>query len=353
MKTGESADTRENACAKHVVLLGAFLDGVLDAASTLEVDEHLSHCEACRERVELDRAVRGSLKKAMSAVTAGDAMRARVLAALREDRLDAKKNENAAAESAEALAETSAAAMTAAAENEADAASARESMDSGSQTDAEGIGATRDERGERVAEVRSLRKEASKLASWRTLVPLASAAALALVWNGVAQTPPQGTHQTDVMRAGFGHDPIADLVAQHSGYSEVPLQTTDAKDLRGFERYVGVPVHAPQFRGKNAHLLGGRVTTVHHERAAMLQYELGQGKDIQRVTVFIYDPHKIQIGHDQLTPRAIGTSEVRVGRADGYSVAVRGGPDAGVGYMVVSDMDPERNTELAVVTDDD
>ncbi len=325
MKTEESADSRENTCAKHVVLLGAFLDGVLDTASTLEVDEHLAHCEACRERVELDRAVRGSLQKVVKTVTASDGMRERVLAALVADRLaDTKKSESNESNVAQNEA------------NEANEAN-------------EG----RDEKVERLAEVRSLRSQAKRLASWRTLVPLASAAALALVWNGVAQTPPQGTSQTDVMRAGFGHDPIADLVAQHSGYSQVPLETKDAKELRGLERYVGVPVHAPQFRGKNAHLLGGRVTTVHHERAAMLQYEMGQGKDIQRVTVFIYDPHKIQIGHDQLTPRAIGTSEVRVGRADGYSVAVRGGVDAGVGYMVVSDMDPERNTELAVVTEDD
>lgn len=348
MNTGESADSRENTCAKHVVLLGAFLDGVLDAASTLEVDEHLAHCEACRERIELDRAVRGSLKKAMKTVTADDGMRERVLAALLADRqaasLSASKDETATDAAAKATADA------------AEAASAGESMNSGSDANSEnagGVDAERGENGERLAEVRSLRKEAKKLASWRTLVPLASAAALALVWNGVAQTAPQGTSQTDVMRAGFGHDPIADLVAQHSGYSQVPLETKDAKDLRGFERYVGVPVHAPQFRGKNAHLLGGRVTTVHHERAAMLQYELGQGKDTQRVTVFIYDPRKIQIGHDQLTPRAIGTSEVRVGRADGYSVAVRGGADAGVGYMVVSDLDPERNTELAVFSEDD
>ncbi len=344
MKTGESADTRENTCAKHVVLLGAFLDGVLDTASTLEVDEHLAHCEACRERVELDRAVRGSLKKAMQAVTPADGMRERVLAALLEDRR-AAKNEQSESAATDNAAETAAEAARAGESLNSDSAS-KSNDRSNSESNVESVGAAR-------TEVRSLRNQAKKLASWRTLVPLASAAALALVWNGVAQTPPQGTSQTDVMRAGFGHDPIADLVAQHSGYSQVPLETKDAKELRGLERYVGVPVHAPQFRGKNAHLLGGRVTTVHHERAAMLQYEMGQGKDIQRVTVFIYDPHKIQIGRDQLTPRAIGTSEVRVGRADGYSVAVRGGVDAGVGYMVVSDMDPERNTELAVVTEDD
>jgi anti-sigma factor RsiW len=353
MKT-EGADTRENACHKHVVLLGAFLDGVLDAASTLELDEHLAHCEACRERVELDRAVRGSLKKAVKTVTASDGMRERVLAAMVAAKLAAKQ----AAEVDDA---TAAAAIQADADQVAAAAvvahdtaeSMRPSMNSASALPS-GSDASESTTAENVAEVRTLRKEAKKLASWRTLVPLASAAALALVWNGVAQTAPQGARQTDVMRAGFGHDPLADLVAQHSGFSTVPPERTDPKELRGFERYVGVPVHAPRFRGQDARLVGGRVTTVHHERAAMLQYELGQGAQTQRVTVFIYDPRKIQIGHDHLTPRAIGTSEVRVGREDGYSVAVRaGGVDAGVGYTMVSDLDPERSAELAVFSDDD
>lgn len=337
MKVGESADTRENTCAKHVVLLGAFLDGVLDAASTLEVDEHLAHCEACRERVELDRAVRGSLVKAMKTVTASDAMRERILASMKA--ASVKKAAEGTLGTESATSETSAPESNEQSESLETAASAA----SASVTSIDS-----------AAHSRSFRNEAKKLASWRTLVPLASAAAIALVWNGVAQTPPQGARQTDVMRAGFGHDPLADLVAQHSSFSEVPPEHTDRKDLRGLERYVGVPVHAPRFQGQNARLVGGRVTTVHHERAAMIQYELGQGKDTQRVTVFIYDPHKIQIGgHDNLTPRAIGTSEVRVGREDGYSVAVRAPADAGVGYTVVSDLDPERSAQLAVFTDDD
>jgi anti-sigma factor RsiW len=349
MKTGESADTRET-CHKHVALLGAFLDGALDAANTLELDEHLAHCESCRERVELDRAVRGSLKKAMRAVSGGDAMRERMLAAMAAATEDARSSVPADASDAT---ETTQAPHVIETMEEAAASAREERVEERAQAlnaeSATGV-AERVESG--GAEVRSLRGQAGRLASWRTLVPIATAAALALVWNGVAQTAPQGAHQTDVMRAGFGHDPLADLVAQHS-QPPLPPERTDPKDLRGFERWVGVPVHAPRFRGENARLVGGRVTTVHHERAAMLQYEVGQGAATQRVSVFIYDPHKIQIGHDRLTPRAIGTSEIRVGREDGYSVAVRAGADAGVGYTVVSDLDPERSAELAVFTEDD
>jgi anti-sigma factor RsiW len=300
-------DSEREACHEHALLIGAFLDGVLDAAKTVEVDEHLASCETCRERVELERAVRGSLKKAVSQVTMSDTARARMMAAMQ-----AAKN--------------------------GDPIPQREKAASKSDADVEAAGQ-------------------SKLLSWRTMVPLASAAALALVWNSVSQTAPQSAengHQTDVMRAGFvAHDPLEDLVAQHR-QQPLPPERTDPKDLRGFEQYVGVPVHAPQYRSQHARLEGGRLTTVHQQRAAMMQYRVGQGPDAPRVTVFIYDPQKIQVGRaESLTPRAIGTSEVRVGRTNGYSVAVRGGGDGGVGYVVVSDLDPDSTAQLAVATDDD
>ena len=68
-------------CTDVVRLLGAHADGQLDPAKTLEVDDHLGSCESCRERVQLDRAIRGSLKKAVR-TTAPSNMRARMLAAM-------------------------------------------------------------------------------------------------------------------------------------------------------------------------------------------------------------------------------------------------------------------------------
>ena len=62
------------------------------------------------------------------------------------------------------------------------------------------------------------------------------------------------------------------------------------------------------------------------------------------MSVFIYDPRKIQVGGPDLTPRAMGTSQVRVGRNGGYSVAVT--QRDGVGYTLASDLDPDRNAEL-------
>jgi anti-sigma factor RsiW len=107
----------------------------------------------------------------------------------------------------------------------------------------------------------------------------------------------------------------------------------------------------PQF-GQNAHFVGARLVPLHGgERAAMLQYEVqgNNGGGVQRVTVFVYDPQKIQIGSAHLAPRAVGTAEVRMGRTDGYSVAVT--QHGGVGYTIASDMDPESSASLVAVVD--
>ena len=71
----------------------------------------------------------------------------------------------------------------------------------------------------------------------------------------------------------------------------------------------------------------------------MLQYEVQRADgDVERVSVFIYDRRRIQIrSADQLPARSVGTAEVRVGQARGYSFAVAERGD--VGYAVASDLD--------------
>ena len=81
----------------------------------------------------------------------------------------------------------------------------------------------------------------------------------------------------------------------------------------------------------------------------MLQYVIGTGAGQQRVSVFIYDPSKIQVQSAQLAPRAVGTSEVRVGHANGYSVAIT--QRDGIGYAVASDLDSDRSAQLAALAD--
>jgi len=142
------------------------------------------------------------------------------------------------------------------------------------------------------------------------------------------------------------HGPLSDLVAEHS--RPLPPERTGLAEVRALERYVGVPVNPPHLEREGARLVGGRVLNMQRERAAMLQYEVGQGPTAQRMSVFIYDPRKIQVTGPSLASRAVGSTEVQVGRADGYSVVVT--ERGGVGYVLATDMDPEASVRFVAAT---
>lgn len=287
---GEVNPKIENAnasrCSSIARLLGAHTDGQLDATKTIEIDDHLGACEACRERVALDRAIRGSLKKAVETVTPEE-VRARMLAAM------------AGVTAREAKAEE--------AEEEAE-----------------------------VVEEKKASKRPAMLRHWRTSLPIASAAAIALAWSFAGQKPMAASDVNASARAGFSND---ELVKQFVDVHSHPLrpETADSKEVRNFEREVGVPVHVAKLQ-KNARFVGGRLLPVRGgERAAMLQYEVVRDTgDVQRVSVFIYDSRRVQIrSAEQLPARAVGTSEVHVGQARGYSIAIAQHGD--VGYAVATD----------------
>jgi anti-sigma factor RsiW len=179
---------------------------------------------------------------------------------------------------------------------------------------------------------------------------MASAAAVALAWGFASRQPMAATDGNGSARAGFGND---DLVNQFVELHSRPLrpETPDPKMVRGFEREVGVPVHVPQF--ENAQFRGGRLLPVSGgERVAMVQYDVVQTSgDVHRLTLFIYDPRRVQLGNGPLPPRAVGTAQVRVGQARGYSVAIAQHGD--VGYAVASDLDAESNAEIVAKADRD
>lgn len=298
-------DREPSRCSSIVRLLGAHADGQLDTARTLEVDDHLGCCEACRARVALDAAIRGSLKKAVKTTTPDD-VRARMLAAIASE---------GAHEPAKAAAAEAAPAFTLDAAPDALPSAGRPAM----------------------------------LRSWRTMLPVAGAAAVALAW-GFASQQPMASGDVARVGAGFSND---DLVNQFVDVHSRPLrpETPDPKEVRAFEREVGVPVHVSHLQN-NARFVGGRLLPVQGgERAAMLQYEVVQPNGgVQRVSVFVYDPRRVQIrGADQLAPRAVGTAQVRVGRARGYSFAVA--QHGAIGYAVASDLDAESSAQFAAAVD--
>lgn len=306
-----------DACRPMGLLLGAHLDGQLDPVKTLEVEDHLAACEVCRERLALDRALRGSLKKAVK-VTAPDDVRSRMLAAMAGE----------AARQAERV--------SGGEHVETPASGDRESM----------LDAT-------PGRLSAAGRRPTMLRHWRTLLPMASAAALVMAWSAAGKQPVVNGMPDTMVPAGLSDDLLRDFVAQHS--RPVPPEQQDPKQVRQFERYVGVPVHVrqqiTQNGGGSARFVGGRLVPVHGgERAAMLQYEMQQPNGgVQRVTLFVYDPRKIQVGGPHLAARAVGTAEVRVGQTDGYSVAVT--QRGGVGYAMASDLDPESSANLVAAVD--
>ena len=278
-------------CRDRSRMLSSYLDGELEAARLIEIDEHLTGCETCREETHLLRAMRGSLKRVVRMPAPGG-LRDRMATAIAAER----SREDARADA------------------EADALGAKSPV--------------------------------VNLASWRTMVPLATAAALALFWGAATRGTQSRPYEA---RAGFGDDLLAQFVAEHQ--SPLPPDAKDADSVRGLERYVGVPVRPGSFEGGGARLVGARVVPLMAQRAAMLQYVVGTGEHPQRISVLVYDAQKIQIGDANLSPRAVGTAEVRVGSQRGYAVAAA--QRAGVGYLVASDMDPDRNAQMAAMVYDD
>jgi anti-sigma factor RsiW len=272
-------------CRDFSRMLGSYLDGELEASKLMEIDGHVSQCDRCREEVQLLRATRGSLRRVVR-TSAPAGLRDRIGVAMTAER-----------------------------------------------TREEAYGAMLDE------------SAARRRGSWRSMVPVATAAAIALAWGAATRGAPAATKE---LHAGFGDDLLAELVAEHS--QPLPPDGTNPQAVRGLERYVGFPVHPASFERGGAHLVSGRVVPLHSQRAYMLQYLVGTGDDAQRVSVLVYDAEKIQVNAN-LSPRSVGTAEVRVGREKGYSVAAT--QRAGVGYLLASDLDTDRSAQLAAMVYDD
>lgn len=306
MSTDMENTTRER-CSKVLGLLAPFLDGELDAASIVDVDEHLAACSGCRERVTFQRALKFSIKRAV-VQKAPDSLRARLQAAFAEERAKEEEESRLASKTqivtAVVLAES---AETAAAANL--------------------VRVPR--RGHPW-----LRKVGNVARTW---VPV-SAAAAALLFAYSTRHNSARENQARIIPRGV----LGDMVAEHS--HPLPPERTDPSGVRALERYVGVPVNLPFSKGQNnARLVGARIMPLQSERAAMLQYEVDRGGSTpQRVSVFIYDPARIHVDGDEKM-NAVGAS--RVGRQNGYSVAVT--QHNGVGYTVTSDLDQEMTAELA------
>lgn len=273
-----------NDCRRFHPLLETFVDGELPADKVLEVEQHLAECETCTERLRLERAVQFSTRHAVLDVPSpSDALRGRIEAALAADR-------------------------------------EREQL-------------TR------------LPEDHGRILPWRTIVPVAAAAASVLVWAASVNTPVRSqntaTANADSMNMSSTTSSVEQLIDEFVRFhaDDPAPQVTEPSQVLRFEPAVGVPVHLPSLQQYGAHWEGGSLVPVRNLRAASLRYQV----DGHRVTVYVYNSTRFPL-RVTLEPRVVLNRPVYVGNRHGYSIAAV--EQRGVGYAVASDLDDSESAEL-------
>lgn len=270
-------------CRRYVPLLEPLRDGELSPVQVVEVEQHLDECGRCVERLRLEEAMRASLKQAV--------------------------RENAPV--TEAFEERIRAALTA-------------------------------ERA-RVERLSPERDAQGRMLSWHSIVPIASAAAVVMVWaasasnrtNDVASSK-AGMYQSS---APASVEKLLDELVQNHARAAAP-QFTEPALLPQLEPEVGVPVTLPNFKQYGARWEGVSVVPVSNQRAASLRYRIGGHK----LTVYVYDASRFPV-RTKLQPRLVRDEPVYVGSRNGVSIAATERRN-GVGYAVATDLNGDESAEL-------
>ena len=284
-----------SACRRIMPLLEAFGDGELSADKAVGVEQHLTECEACCERIRLDHAIRTSVRRVVTDAAAPSAgFEARVARALAAER--GKEN---------------------------------------------------------TAEDEDAAGWSSRPLSWRAIMPLAAAAGFALFFaasrtkDSVGQRPNFGSNAATVNSAGAvtaSVDQLIDEFVSHHAMSNRP-EVTEPSLVQKLEPEVGVPVRLPSLSQYGARWEGASVVPVTstHQRAASLRYEV----DGHRVTLYVYNSQRFPL-RVTLEPRVVRNMPVYVGTRRGYSIAAV--EKRGVGYAVATDLNESESGELVVAS---
>jgi anti-sigma factor RsiW len=264
-------------------LVQSYLDGELDPSQLAEVETHTQTCATCRQRIVLDRAIRSGVRTAVSRAKPSAAFRGRAAASVVAQRWSPSE------------------------------------------------------------------KATSAVPTWGGWIVAAAAAAAAVFGIRGQFQPTMEPGETPPInptkQASTGLDQMIDqFVDWHA--RPLPPEVTNAKDLPGFEPYVGVPVHPPALSPFGARLLGGRILPVpEHRVAAMLQYTMEGG---HRVSVYVFDPRRVETEPSRLHAKVIGGDSIYMANVRGWSVAAVEPPRKGIGYAIASDLGDEENAELAL-----
>jgi anti-sigma factor RsiW len=176
--------------------------------------------------------------------------------------------------------------------------------------------------------------------SWNTIVPLATAAALALVFtaskekrpsNGPIATTAAAVTEPNVEQL------LDDLVDRH--IEPVTPAVVEPTELARFEPEVGVPVRMPNLKQYGVRWEGGRVVPVRNQRAASLRFHLSG----HRMTLYVFNSERVPF-KNKLEARVVKNEPVYVGWKRGYSIAAT--DRHGVGYAVASDLNDQENAEI-------
>lgn len=282
-------------CRKVQPTVDAFVDGELSTERVFETEEHLNRCRNCQERVSLTQALHVSTRRAVhdaTQVSASFEQRVRAALAAERAREEAQRTQLRAA-------------------------------------------------------------QADRNKPWRTVVPVAAAAAIALAFAGKTEgkrtllqadaTAPTGlsnTVSTATVGANDEEQLIEELIRLHA--ASPPPDVTEPTLMPQLEREVGLPVRLqPELNRYGARWQGGSVVPVKNAPAASLFYHI----DGHRFTVYVFDAERVPLQRTNvLKPRVVKDRPVFVGTKRGYSIAAI--ENRGVGYALATDLDTQESAEL-------
>jgi anti-sigma factor RsiW len=262
-------------------MLDAHVDGELSPEQAVTIEAHAVDCAHCGARVRLEHSMRASLRRAVH--------EASVPTAAFQERL------------AQSL------------------AAERERLAADSDTTRRGA-----------------------MLSWNTIVPLATAAAIALVWTASRDKDVRRANHPATATAAATPDMnvdqlLDDLVDRH--IEPASPAVVEPTELVRFEPEVGVPVKLPSLQQYGARWEGGRVVPVRNQRAASLRFHVAG----HRMTLYVYNSERFPL-KSKLEARVVKNEPVYVGWKRGYSIAAT--DHHGVGYAVASDLNDHENAEI-------
>ena len=284
-------------CRKVVTLLDAYADGELEPEHVLEMEAHLADCEGCSSRLQLEHAMKKSLRREVYAeAQPSAAFQSRILASFQAE-----------------------------AEREA------------------------------VAELDDGPRRGGML-SWGAIMPLAAAAAIALVWSRIENPIPAQANKSHPSHSEASTSPVNfeqvldELIDRHIDRSSP--EVTEPSLLDGMEPQVGVPVHFPSLAQYGARWQGGKVVPIRNQRAASLRFLV----DGHRMTVYVYNSERFPVASSPaastqvasaataLKRRVVRNEQVFTGWKRGYSIATTN--RHGVGYAVATDLGEDEGAEI-------